>query len=267
MKRAADNFVILVDVGNTSVTLGLSANGSIARRGRLLTACGTSTAIRRTLKWLVGRKRATAAVFCSVVPAANRLWVREIRRLVGSNMVFVSHRTRLGLRINYPKPGTIGADRLADACGAAFYHGVPAIVADVGTATTIDVVSEAREFIGGVIAPGPAIIADCLSERTALLPKIRVSGACRGIGKSTAGAMRIGAVVGYRGLMRELTRHLLKAMGKHRHIKLCATGGYAREALKGLGLPFVEDPDLTLRGLWRIHELNNRSGESHRRRP
>lgn len=255
MKSSPKNFVILVDIGNTSAAIGLAANGAIARRGRLLTADNTAESIRASLRRLIGRRRATSAVFCSVVPRANRPWLRELKRLVGGNVIPVSHRICLGLKIKYPLPRTIGADRLADACGAAGYHGVPVIVADFGTAATFDVVSRNREYLGGVIAPGPAIMSDCLPERTALLPRIRLRPSCGGIGRSTVGAMRIGAVVGYRGLVREITAHLLKAIGE-RPVKLCATGGYAREALRGLDLPFVVDPDLTLRGLWRIHELN-----------
>ncbi|MEI6969894.1 MAG: type III pantothenate kinase [bacterium] len=259
------SFVILVDAGNTSVKLGLSADGRIARRGRLPTASCKPAAIRKSLERLVGRRSTTAAVFCSVVPRVNAPWLRELRRLVGKNVITVSHRVNLGLKLRYPRPGTIGADRLADACGAAWHHGVPAIVVDVGTATTLDVVSGDREFLGGVIAPGPAIIGECLAEKTALLPRIRAGGTCGGIGKSTAGAMRIGVVVGYRGLVRELTGHLLKTTGKH-GVRLCATGGYARKVLRGLGMPFVIDPDLTLRGLWRIYELNCGSEKTDRRK-
>jgi len=258
------HFVILVDVGNTSATMGLSADGSIVRRERLLTVNNTATSIRKSLKKLVGLRNATAAVFCSVVPRVNRRWLQELRRLVGGNIIVVSHKTRLGIGIAYPQPQTIGADRLANACGAAWYYGVPGIVADFGTAATLDVISASRAYTGGVIAPGPAIMTDCLTERTALLPAIRRSGRCGGIGKSTAEAMRIGAVVGYRGLVREITGHLLKAM-RSRSVTLCATGGYAKEVLRGLDLPFIIDSDLTLRGLWRIHELNRPCSVRRRR--
>ena len=245
--------VILVDVGNTSVTLGLAEKGKILRRGRVLTI--RSGSIRSALTRLLGRRRAVAAVFCSVVPPANKPWLRELRRLVGNNVLVVSHKLKLGVKIRYPRPQTIGADRLADACGAAWYHGVPTIVADFGTAATLDVISRGREYLGGVIAPGPAIMSECLAERTALLPKIRLRHRCGGIGKSTAEAMQIAAVIGYRGLVQEITGHLLHSMGD-RNVRLCATGGYAKQALRGLDLPFVIDPDLTLRGLWKIYELN-----------
>jgi len=257
LKDSRGTFVILVDVGNTSATLGLSADGTIARRARLPTASHTAANIRRVIGRLVGRRTAAAAVFCSVVPRVDKRWLRELARFIGRNVVVVSHRTRLGLKLKYPRPQTIGADRLADACGAAWYHGVPAIVVDIGTATTFDVVSGKREFLGGIIAPGPVIMRDCLAARTALLPKLRGNRTCRGIGRSTAAAMRIGASVGYRGLVRELTLNLLEETGR-RGVRLCATGGYAATALKGLDLPFTIDPDLTLRGLWKIHELNGR---------
>lgn len=248
-----------MDVGNTAATIAVSVDGSIAARGRLLTVDNNAVNIRKALARLLGKRRAGAAVFCSVVPRVNKLWLRELRTIVGRNIVEVSHKVDLGLRIRYPKPQTIGADRLADACGAAWLYGAPVIVADFGTATTIDVVSRDGAYEGGVIAPGPMIVTDCLAERTALLPRIKAFQRCGGIGKSTLSAMTIGAVVGYRGLVREITEHLLRAMGE-RTVKLCATGGYAGDVLNGLDMPFIINPDLTLLGLWRIHELNIRAG-------
>jgi type III pantothenate kinase len=96
-----------------------------------------------------------------------------------------------------------------------------------------------------------------LAERTALLPLIQLKGRCTPVGKSTAGAMRIGAKIGYRGLVREVVTHLRRELAMPR-AQLLATGGYARWALRGIGLPFVIDPHLTLFGIGRIFELNRR---------
>jgi type III pantothenate kinase len=117
------------------------------------------------------------------------------------------------------------------------------------------VVSADGAYVGGVIAPGLPLMSDYLAEKTALLPRIRLQGKCAGIGRSTRGAMRIGAKVGHRGMVREITGHLRKAPGM-RSARLCATGGYAAWALEGLDIPFVLDPTLTLYGLGRIFEMN-----------
>ena len=96
---------------------------------------------------------------------------------------------------------------------------------------------------------------DYLAEKTALLPQIELKGSCPKVGKSTEQAMRIGARVGYRGMVREIVAHLARDP-KMRGATLCATGGLAKWALKGIELPFHFDLDLTLSGLYRIWKLN-----------
>ena len=183
----------------------------------------------------------------SVVPQINEGWIRLVRMVSGFEAVLVNHRTPMPVSIDYPKPETIGPDRLANACGAVVRYGAPAIVADFGTALTFDVVTAEAAYVGGVIAPGLPVMTDYLHEKTALLPRIRLGGACPAVGRSTAGAMRIGAHVGYRGMVREIVAYLQESMDQP--ATLCATGGFARWALAGLELPFEFDANLTLFGL------------------
>ncbi len=248
--------VVVVDIGNTSTSVALARNGKITRllyrpTAKLLGPRGAANMLRKA----AGRDRIDGSVLCSVVPKASRAWRAEMRRLFSKAPLVVSHRLNLGVKVRYPRPETIGADRLANACGAAARHGCPVIVADFGTATTFDVVSKDNAYVGGVIAPGLKIMTDYLYERTALLPRIELAGTCGAIGKNTAGAMRIGAKVGYRGIVREVIRHLAAGMGA-RKVKLCATGGYARWIVEDMDMPFTIEPDLTLYGLSRIFELN-----------
>src|SRR5207237_4462826 len=109
----------------------------------------------------------------------------------------------LGVAIDYPKPQSIGADRLANAAAVAQIYGVPAIVVDFGTAVTFDIVSERRAYVGGVIAPGLEAMSKFLYERTALLPRISLKEPRRAVGRSTTEAMLSGAVFGYSGLVQE----------------------------------------------------------------
>jgi len=211
--------------------------------------------INRMLKRVCGGAAVDGAVLSSVVPTVNRTWVSVLRQVCGAKPIVVSHKLKLNVRISYPRPSTIGADRIANACGAVSRYGAPVIVADFGTALTFDVVSKEAAYTGGVITPGLPFMTDYLAEKTALLPHIRLEGACGRIGKSTAGAMRIGARVGYRGMVREIVEHLRSAPGM-KGAQLCATGGYAKLILEDMNMPFVLDPHLTLYGLGRIFELN-----------
>jgi type III pantothenate kinase len=122
------------------------------------------------------------------------------------------------------------------------------VAIDFGTATTFSVVDRKGRFIGGVIAPGLAAMADYLHDRTALLPKVGLQRVRRAIGKSTTEAIRIALVVGYRGLVRELLAGIRTELGGRR-LPVVATGGCAR--LLAAGLPEITkvEPGLTLEGL------------------
>jgi type III pantothenate kinase len=163
-------------------------------------------------------------------------------------------KTIRGVGIDYPQPRTIGADRLANAIAAHQKFGAPAVVVDFGTAVTFDVVNRAGNYVGGIIAPGLAAMTEYLHEKTALLPRIKIREITRTIGKSTEQAMLVGAVHGYRGLIRELIMELKKEL-QTRRLPVVATGGYA--ALIGAKLPEITaiDPLLTLEGLriaWKL---------------
>ena len=119
---------------------------------------------------------------------------------------------------------------------------------DFGTAVTFDVVDAHGDYVGGIIAPGLAAMTEYLHEKTALLPCIEIREVNTAIGKTTEQAMLIGAVHGYRGLVRELIAELKKEL-KVKRLSVVATGGYAR--LIAAKLPEIEavEPNLTLEGL------------------
>jgi type III pantothenate kinase len=248
--------VIVVDIGNTSTTVGVAVGSRVVRTGRLASSDGSDPKrIETLLRRLASSGSVTDAVLCSVVPRLNPCWRHVLNRYTGREPLVVSHKIRLGVQVDYPHPETIGADRLANAVAAwARYHG-PVIVADFGTALTFDVITGDGRYVGGVIAPGLPLMTDYLCERTALLPPISLGRVNRAIGKSTREAMRIGAMVGYRGMVREIFHEVVKDMKEHKAV-FCATGGYAGQAVKGLDVDVDVLPNLTLEGLIGIRELN-----------
>ena len=128
------------------------------------------------------------------------------------------------------------------------HFGAPVVVVDFGTAVTFDVVNRAGHYVGGIIAPGLAAMTDYLHEKTALLPKIRIREVTAVVGKNTEQAMLIGAVHGYRGLVRELIAELKREL-KAKHLPVIATGGYARLIAAKLPEISAVEPNLTLEGL------------------
>lgn len=247
--------ILLVDVGNTSVCISVGGDSTISCPVRLKTVLCCQKSVRKVIRQVLGSRKPAGCVLCSVVPGLNDLWSDEMHRAIGLKPILVHHRLNLGLALDYPKPASIGADRLANVCGAVGKYGSPVMVVDLGTATTFDVVSARGAFIGGVIAPGPRLMLDYMADRTAQLPRIKMEGKCPGIGLTTEEAMRIAAVVGYHGLIREITGYLIRC-NSLKGISLVATGGFAKETMKGLNMPFVVDSALTLQGLYRIFELN-----------
>ena len=246
---------VVIDVGNTSTAAARFRRGRVQGVERLdsahLTAAGATTRLGK----LCEGDEVEGVALASGVREATQLWLQAVESLRGEPPLVVSPRVRLGVKIRYPKPDTIGADRLANACAAQRLFGSPVIVADFGTALTFDIIDAEPAYIGGAIAPGLPLMTDYLNERTALLPHIELRGRSSRVGKSTAGAMRIGARVGYRGMVREIVGHVRREPGLEQ-AGLCATGGYARWALRGLDMPFKIEPNLTLKGLGWIFGLN-----------
>jgi len=250
------DYFFVIDIGNTSTHIGLAHGQRIIRQGRMPTREGREERkILMILRKIAAGRTVKDAVLCSVVPGLNPLWTQVLQNFCGTDPLLVGHRINLNIKVDYPQPETIGADRLADTAAAWELYGSAVIIADFGTALTFDAVTGDGRYIGGVIAPGLPLMTDYLAERTALLPEIALDGRFKNIGRSTSEAMRIGVVVGYRGMVREILHHVKIGM-KERKIQFCATGGYADVALKGLDTPVDIVPDLTLDGLVLIRELN-----------
>jgi type III pantothenate kinase len=240
--------ILLLDIGNTHTHLGLGDEKRVTRHADIRTADWTSAAAARQLTDFVGRAQLIGAICCSVVPRvvpAVRDAVRGRWRLA---CLELSHKNVRGVGIDYPKPGTIGQDRLANAVAARRHLGAPVIVVDFGTAVTLDVVDRAGNYSGGVIAPGLAAMTEYLHEKTALLPRIKIREIRTAIGRSTEQAMLIGAVHGYRGLVRELLIELKRELNARR-LPVVATGGYGRLIAAALPEITTVDPLLTLEGL------------------
>jgi type III pantothenate kinase len=252
--------LIVVDVGNTSTAVGMWSGGRVSRvshcDGGFAEASVRAEEIARTIA-------VDAIAYLSVVPRADAAW-RRFARSRRIALFAVSHacfadpsRRPLGIRLDYPRPETIGADRLADAAAAVDRYGAPVIVCDFGTAFTAAVVTHDLVWRGGVIAPGFPLMRDYLYERTAKLPRMKLGGACPKIGRSTEAAMRFGALVGYRGMVREIVSQLSENFKER--FRLVATGGFAKWVLRDLDMDFAVDPTLTLHGAGLIVESQTHS--------
>ncbi|HEY5909564.1 MAG TPA: type III pantothenate kinase [Verrucomicrobiae bacterium] len=240
--------ILLFDIGNTHTHVGLATAGRVLRQINLPTADWFKGGAEEPVRRFAGRATLEGAALCSVVPRATPAVCKYVKKRWGLNCLELTPRTLRGLGINYPKPSTIGPDRLANAAAARHRFGAPVVVVDFGTAVTFDVVDSAGNYTGGIIAPGLAAMTDYLHEKTALLPRIKIREVAGAVGKSTEQAMLIGAVHGYRGLIRELISELRREL-KAPALPVVATGGYARLIASRLPEIAAVDALLTLDGL------------------
>jgi type III pantothenate kinase len=240
--------LLLFDIGNTNTHLGLANAKRVVRQTNIPTRDWFDGRVRDTALDFVGRTSVDGVALCSVVPRITPMVLKAVWQLWKLDALQLTPRTVRGLRIDYPRPSSIGADRLANAIAARHHFGAPVVVVDFGTAVTFDVVDGKGNYVGGIIAPGLATMTDYLHEKTALLPRIRIREIESVIGKSTEQAMLAGAVHGYRGLIRELILKLKKQL-KAKRLPVVATGGYAR--LMAARLPEISrvEMNLTLEGL------------------
>jgi type III pantothenate kinase len=255
-KRPTKPDFLLVDVSNSFTKLAFASRSRIEPAWKI----ATHSLNARRIASILRRRDVRTIVVSSVVPKKNRDIKRAAR---GRRIIWLTPKTRLNVRIEYPKPSSIGADRLANAVAVAELYGSPAIVIDFGTAVTFDIVAPGNAYIGGVIAPGLEAMTNFLYHRTALLPQISLREPRSAIGKSTNQAMLAGAIFGYRGLVREILQRIIAEKSWSGQVRIVATGGYAKLIAHKLPEVDIVHENLTLEGLRLVGCLDaSKTGES-----
>lgn len=240
--------LLLLDIGNTHTHLGLADANGVRKQANIKTALWRSGEASGPVLRFIGKARLEGVALCSVVPAVTDKAVAFARKELGLAALVLTAETIVGVGINYPQPKRIGPDRLANAVALRHHFGAPSVAVAFGTALAFDVVDRHGDYAGGIIAPGLAAMTDYLHDKTALLPRITIRETSSVIGKSTREAMLIGAVHGYRGLVRELIMELKREL-RCRRLPVVATGGYAELIAAKLPEITAVEPNLTLEGL------------------
>ncbi len=253
--------LLLLDIGNTHTHLGLADARGVRKQLNIKTALWAVDEAAGPVCRFVGQVKLEGVSLCSVVPSATVKAVDFCQQGFGHEALVLTPRTIVGVGINYPRPNSIGPDRLANAVALRHHFGAPSVAVAFGTALAFDVVDGHGDYVGGIIAPGLAAMTDYLHDKTALLPRITIRETSSVIGKSTREAMLIGAVHGYRGLVRELIVELKREL-KCRKLPVVATGGYAE--LLAAKLPEISavEPNLTLEGLRLVWRAHHREGDT-----
>ena len=241
--------LLAVDIGNTNINCGLFLSGRLAKRFSVPTK-------DKTLYQADLKKYLTVTVddiiICSVVPLSCQAIEKTLRKIIGIKPKVLGRDLNVPIKNLYFAPKQVGQDRLVNAYAAVKLYGSPVVVADFGTAVTFDVVSLRKEYLGGLILPGLNISLDALFERTALLPRIKLSRPNGLIGKNTRDSILSGIVYGFAALTDDLIKRLRSQMGKN--TKAIGTGGNISLIGPYCKKLQVIDQDLTLKGISLIYQ-------------
>ena len=242
--------LLAIDVGNSRTAWGLFRDEHLIAVQRSATdpTIDPDGLLEAVTKFLAtaGAKPDAVTVWglASVVPSLAAVY----RAAAGGRLCEVDAGTA-GLRVSYADPATLGPDRVANAVAVAARHSVPAVVVDLGTALTLEVVDAEGSFAGGVILPGPTTALNVLAAGTARLPRVAFGRPARVVGRSTEEAMRAGVFHGTAGAVDRLVEAVLAEMGFPADTPVVATGGWAGELAPALRTVTVYDETLTLEGI------------------
>jgi len=252
--------LIAVDVGNTSISIGIFANDL------LVSKISIKTKIKQDVEYYfeklnnfltesnLKKSEITSFVISSVVPDVTKLLARLSKERFNIVPLVVDYKTKTGLKITYAAPSQVGSDRIVNAVAAYNLYGAPAIVVDCGTATTFDMVSEEREYLGGIICPGIGMSLNALYRDTALLPRVELLQKPTSIiGKDTTESMQIGIVYGFSSMIDGIVERLKKEFSTPP--KVIGTGGWSSLISQYSKSIQKTDPDLTLQGLRLIFNM------------
>jgi type III pantothenate kinase len=243
--------LLVIDVGNSHVTVGRAESGALVSSRRAATRPGATTdELEILLDGLLGLDGGGLAGIAAVAVASSVPALEEAFAAIAERRGIpcaIAGAGTIPMTIDVERPGEVGPDRLINAYAAVHLLGTPAVVVDCGT------------FVGGAIAPGLQLGLEALATRTARLPLIDLRAPDVTLGRDTASAIRVGAVLGHQtmieGILGRMRRDLAADAGIAPHqVRAILTGGLSRlpwaRAIEGLdGI----DPDLTLKGLIHFH--------------
>lgn len=252
--------VLTVDIGNTNITLGGYIDDKLSMVARLETRSGkTADEYAASIKDILDLNKVdgniSGAVISSVVPIVEDRINLALSKLFNIKPIILGPGIKTGLNIKIDNPAQLGADLAAGAVGALAKYTLPAIIIDMGTATTLTVISKNGEFLGGAIAAGVGTTLDALTKNTTLLPSVSVKAPKKAIGSNTVECMQSGLVLGTAAMIDGLIERF-KAELCEQNISLIATGGRAGEIIKYCNNKIILDDNLLLDGLYTIYKRN-----------
>ena len=253
--------LLVIDVGNTNITLGIFRGEEVVATFRLTTKQSRTSdeygvAICNLLEHRdIRLKDIEDIIIASVVPDIMYSLTSALVKYFDKTPLVVGPGIRTGIRIATENPREIGADRSVDCVAAYELYGGPVLVMDFGTATTYDVVTKEGAFIAGITAPGIQTASRALWGDAAKLPEVEIKKPASILARETISSMQAGIVYGCIGQTEYIIRQVIKETGYNDLITV-ATGGLGKIISDETELIQYYDPTLTLHGLRLIYNKN-----------
>lgn len=252
--------ILAVDIGNTQTVLGLFTAEGLGGHWRVSTdASLTADELRVKIGGLLATEGAQwggveRLIVASVVPVLTVAYEEVALKSTGKPPMVVGPGLKTGIAIRYDDPREVGADRIVNAVAGAAEYGVPLVIVDFGTATTLDVLAADGAYVGGSIAPGVETSSEALFSRAAKLSKVDLEAPAHAIGTNTRESLQAGLLLGQAAMVDGLVRRTWAELGGESAV--VATGGLAPRIAPLCTVPMAVDVDLTLKGLMRVYRMN-----------
>lgn len=258
--------ILLIDVGNTNIVMGVHNGDKMISDFRLSTDTKkTSDEMSIAVLSLFELNNLDidsieGVIISSVVPNIMYSLENVVRKLFKIKPIIVGAGIKTGINVKTDNPKEVGADRIVNAVSAFDKYKHSLIIIDFGTATTLCSIGDDGSYEGGVICPGVKISSDALFERAAKLPRVELSKPKHVIGKNTVNSMQSGMVYGYIGMVEYLVEKMSEEMVQKGYEKprVIATGGLARLINSGTDIIEAIESNLTLKGLKIIYDKNRK---------
>lgn len=254
--------LLVFDVGNTNIKLGLFENEDlvmIARTSTVESKTGDELALEiKGIFEVYGFDiaKVEGTIISSVVPQVLSSLKKAVKLLFKMEPLVVGPGLKTGINLKIDNPASAGADLVTGCVGAAEMYKLPSIVISMGTATTVFVIDEDKSMIGGAIIPGVGTALNALVKQGALLPSVAIHAPSRVVGKNTDECMRSGIVIGSASMIDGMIDRIEEEIGKK--CSLVATGGLAAEIVPSCRHKIELRDDLMLQGLRLIFEKNKK---------
>lgn len=252
--------ILVVDVGNTNIVLGIYEQKQLLHHWRLSTNRSTTADEYGIMMYNLFQHagieldQVDGVIISSVVPPLMFVLEHLCLKYLKKTPLVVGPGIKTGLNIRYENPKEVGADRIVNAVAAIELYGSPCIVVDFGTATTFDYIDEAGQYIGGAVAPGIGISTEALYQRAAKLPRIELVKPKSVVGRNTVNSMQAGIIYGFAGQVDGIVERIKQEFGTSPRV--IATGGLAELIASESRTIELVNPLLTLQGLQLIYERN-----------